>query len=173
MTPYYKLLTLNEVLAIPARLLWKVRIKLSQKLGLAGFLCLSMCMILMAIIRMSGLMYRDNLDIAWIYLWQQVEACTAVTMLSLTAFRSFFIAANSRPNKSRPLIHSTRKWPRRHGKPAAQNHGLDDLTIPSATLTGLDRIFNRSQGAHSIGESFYSESWPLTPTTLYEPFMQV
>lgn len=132
-----------QVLIIPLWLLWRVQISRKQKLGLAGSLCLSVCMIIMAIARVSGIHYRDKFDNAWIVMWQQIEACVAVAMLSVTAFRSVFVA--SRPNvknhKASPWVPSTRRL---IGKSKKHNHGdhrrLDDLSVPSATITGLSRL---------------------------------
>ena len=46
------------VLAIHVHLLWKVQVKLRQKPCLAAFLCLSILMIIIAVIRISGFIYR-------------------------------------------------------------------------------------------------------------------
>lgn len=56
------------VLAIPIWILWRVCLKPNQKFGLAAFLCLSICMIIMAIVRVSGLHYRGKFDNTWIFL---------------------------------------------------------------------------------------------------------
>ena len=159
-------LTLDEVLVIPVCLLWRVQIKFGQKFGLAGFLCLNICMIIIAIVRVSGLHYRGKFDITWISMWQVVEACIAVTMLSLTAFRSVFVAAKPSLNnkKASPWVPSTGRLLGRHKKSGTANEQcLDDLTISSATLTGLSRVFNRTKATQSIDESTTSDSWPLAP----------
>lgn len=148
---------------IPVSLLWRVQIKPRQKLGLATFLCLSICMIIVAIIRVSGLHYRGKFDNTWIFLWQQVESCVAVTMLSLTAFRSVFVAGKSSGNKARGWVPSTGRLLGRHKRSAYDNQRLDDLAIPSATLTGFSRVLNRTKMTQSMDESLTSDSWPLTP----------
>ena len=99
------------IVSIPACLLWRVRIKPAQKLGLAVFLCLSIVMAVMAIVRVSGLRITSAqgvpaFDTAWQYLWQQIEAGLAVCLVSLTAFRSLFIAHGR--NRSGPTPH--RSW---------------------------------------------------------------
>ena len=152
---------------IPILLIWKVKIKRRQKLGLAAFLCLSICMIIIAIIRVSGLYYKDTFDSTWIFMWQEVEACVAVTMLSLTAFRSIFVSGKvSVPNNNHvhPWVPSTTRlrWGR---KRAASSNGqaLNGLVIPSATLTGLTGfIGNRTNGAQSMNmtDTLTSSSWP-------------
>lgn len=83
---------MNKVLIIPVSLLWRVQIKSRQKLGLGVFLCLGVCMIIVAIIRNFELHYRGSFDNTWIFLWQQVETCVAVMMTLLTAFRTVFVA---------------------------------------------------------------------------------
>ncbi len=67
-----------------------------QQLGLGIFLCLSVMMTVIAIIRISG--YRFNgiglsgsIDPTWAFFWLYLEACVAVIMASATAFRSLFI----------------------------------------------------------------------------------
>jgi len=155
-------LTCRKVLAIPVWLLWRVRIKLSQKCGLAAFLCLNICMIIMAIVRVSGLHYHGAFDNAWIFMWQQVEACVAVTMLSLTSFRSLFVAPSRSADKARPWVPSTRRLLGKRKAAGASDRRLQDLTIPSATLTGLSGFVQRTGATTSTRESFASETWPLS-----------
>lgn len=77
------------VILIPFILLWKVKIRRQQKIFLGIFLCLSVCMIIIAIVRISGLrIEKAILDIVWELFWQQAEAAVAVIMVSITAFRS-------------------------------------------------------------------------------------
>ncbi|KAL8698456.1 MAG: hypothetical protein Q9224_001842 [Gallowayella concinna] len=155
------------ILTIPIWLLWRVQISRKQKLGLAGFLCLSVCMIVMAIARVSGIHYRGKFDNTWIFMWQQIEACVAVTMLSLTAFRSIFVA--SRPivnnNKASPWIPSTRRLFRNYKKSKEGEHQrLDNLSIPSATITGLSCFEHPDSTALSIKDV----SFPSSLDHIYE-----
>ena len=146
-------LTLEEVLVIPVCLLWRVQIKSGQKFGLAAFLSLNICMIIIAIVRVSGFHYHGKFDDSWTVMWQQLEACTAVTMLSLTAFRSVFVVAKPSLNNKRasPWVPSTGRLLGRHKKSGTANEQcLEDLTIPSATLTGLSRVFTRTKATQSI-----------------------
>ncbi len=73
-----------------------------QKIGVYIFLCLSIVMIATAIIRKAG--YRSpglnnpyKVDITWISIWLYIEACTAIIMGSMTAFRSLFTHRVSQP----------------------------------------------------------------------------
>ena len=150
--------------------------KSSQKLGLAAFLCLSICMVIMAIIRVSGIHFRGKFDNTWIFMWQQVEACTAVTMLSLTAFRSIFIAAKPgfKNNKASPWVPSTGRLLGKHKKSRGSNaHRLEDLKIPAATLTGLSGVFRVAKPSQSVDEYAASDSWPLTPKVEHKSSTEV
>ncbi|MCJ1402857.1 hypothetical protein MMC11_006078 [Xylographa trunciseda] len=101
------------IITIPARLLWKVRIKRRQKFILGSTLCLSVFMIITCIIQMSGLGVTgtgtdigtsgQSFDVVWQVFWSQVEASTAVTVISFTSFRSLFVASNASPKNTRSL----------------------------------------------------------------------
>ncbi|KAL8699566.1 MAG: hypothetical protein Q9201_005933 [Fulgogasparrea decipioides] len=97
------------LITIPVALLWNVRIKTRQKLGIGAFLCLSVVMVIVAIVKASGIRTSvDSFDLVWEIFWQQIEACVAVLMVSFTAFRSIFISGKSKANKrnDRPSVLS-------------------------------------------------------------------
>ena len=77
-----------------------------------GYRCLSLSKLLhvvFACIRFSGLRRkRSSIDV-WQYFWLEVEACVAVCMISLTAFRAIFASNldNANAVKARPLESST------------------------------------------------------------------
>ncbi|KAI0431908.1 hypothetical protein F5Y09DRAFT_354428 [Xylaria sp. FL1042] len=73
----------------------------STKFGLAIFLCLSIFMIILAIIRMSGFYYKGLEDDIWEFFWRQTEGAVSVMMASITAFRTLFIKqkTNNRPEE--------------------------------------------------------------------------
>ncbi|MCJ1240679.1 hypothetical protein MMC14_008683 [Varicellaria rhodocarpa] len=123
-------------------LLWKVQIKSHQKLGLGVFLSLNVIMIAIAITRVSGIHYHGSFDNSWIYFWQQLESCAAVTMGSMTAFRSVFVAnsSNSGKKKISPWQLSFSRERRKNRKRSVEDGDEEDLanlTIPSATLVGM------------------------------------
>ena len=131
------------IMAIPLYLLWSVRIKPRQKFVLGVFLSLNLFMAITASIRVSGLSFRGTFDEVWLYLWQEIEACIAVTMISLTAFRSVFVASESsrarREMAKKPWYSSTiaaiRRSKTQRGSDEEAIQGLP--SIPSATLTGM------------------------------------
>lgn len=157
------------IIVIPIRLLWAVRIKPRQKFFLGIFLSLNMFMAVTAAVRVSGLKFHGTFDEVWLVLWQQIEACVAVAMISLTAFRSVFVAsATSRARKEgakKPWYSSTVEVINRKRKQKAQDE--DEMrglpTIPGATLTGMGtfiRGVHRTTSLHSASDGDFDD-WPL------------
>ena len=127
---------------IPIYLIWRLRAKARQKLELATFLCLSIFMILLAIVRIGGLRYHNKIDLSWNHFWWHLESCTAVTMLSATAFRSLFISPVPKGNKASPWVPSTGRLLGRHKCNVYNHQDLDDISVPSPTLSSGSRILD-------------------------------
>ena len=100
------------ILSLPITLLWKVRISLRQKIGLAFSLCLSGVMIIVTIVRIAGIKQggSGSVDIVWLAFWQQPECSIAVLMLSVSAFRSLFVQIPAQPPYAETTeIHAERE----------------------------------------------------------------
>lgn len=97
-------------------------------------------MAVIACVRVSGIRVTGSFDDTWNLFFQHMEACIAVTMVSLTAFRSVFISGESKENLKKPKPwHSLRL---RRPRTKQHNDLLDENsnhlpTIPSATLSGM------------------------------------
>lgn len=136
---------------IPIYLLWHIQITVRQKIALGASFCLSIVMISTAAVRVFGIRPghgKDNHN--WQIFWQVAETCIAVTMVSLSTFRSFFVAHESRLRepRNRPWYMSRRNnprkslWKRRWG---IESYDMMSFPpIPRATLTGM-RTFIRGQ----------------------------
>ncbi len=125
------------------RVLWSVRIRPGQKLGIGVFLSLSIVMIVVACVRIIGFNIFDHAFL-WQLFWLQIEGSVAVMMVSLTAFRSVFASQGpeARWRKARPWYSSTVAKLRRH-KASLEGHNLESLpAIPTATMSGM-RTFIR------------------------------
>lgn len=149
-TTAFDVVTDFMVASLPIMLLWKVQISIHQKLGLGIMLSLSLVMAIVAIVRLAGIrLGGGEVDIVWVSFWQQQECSIAVCMLSVTAFRSFFVA-NSTPNRARIVsAYWKNKLLRRKALDESSEKGVDDLpTIPSATLTGVRTMI---RGSGSLG----------------------
>ena len=142
---------------IPIILLWNVKIKRSQKIFLGTFLCLSICMILIAIVRISGQrLGNSNMDVQWELFFQHVEASVSVITVSLTAFRSMLglKARKFREEKERSWYLYRRIILLKKGRGTSESELSGDQlpTIPSATLTGM-RTFIRDNRDSRNGEA--------------------
>ena len=146
------------ITSIPPILLHKVRIKLRQKVGLGSFLCLSVVMIIIVIIRISKI--RDKQWEIWAIFWQQTEACFAILMLSTTAFRQLFICRHSShlsPHKLK-LSDTYRRylprWPKKSSSSSNSDNAHVSVNIPGATLTGVQTFIRGESGNVYLSESF-------------------
>ena len=112
-------------------------------------------MIVVAAIRMSGIQAGGGSteDIVWAVLWYQVEACIAVIMVSIIAFRSAVVAESSRKTRRRWYSPGESLWNRR--KQSGEKVGsLPD--IPSATLTGMNTLINGK--LETAGDRMHSDA---------------
>ena len=143
------------VLSLPVSILWKVRISVRQKIGVAFSLCLSGAMILVTVVRIAGMKLRGsgNVDIVWLAFWLQQECSIAVLMLSVSAFRSLFVPSSARSPAPRHQGYSPSEKRRRflHRRPhpdlydTHETNGLPQ--IPGATLTGLTTVIEANRQA--------------------------
>lgn len=120
-------------------------------------------MIIVALVRTSAIRIPplDIFDLTWAIFWQLSEACIAVMMFSLIAFRSFFLAYGpniGKPSKKQPLYFSRRKnlnpkqlWRGRARVDSEEMEGLPE--VPRATLTRMRTfIAGKSTVSSHIGD---------------------
>ena len=103
-------------------------------------------MIIVASIRMSGLHIGtvDTVDLIWELLWQQVECCIGVIMVSFITFRTAFVGENSLKKKRRWYSPGENMWYRKK-RSTDDEHNIGNLPIiPSATLTGMRTFIQRN-----------------------------
>ncbi|KAL8780986.1 MAG: hypothetical protein Q9213_006215 [Squamulea squamosa] len=148
------------IIAIPIKLLWSMKIRLNQRIVLGTFLCLSVCMFAICLIRAIGYTIDGNIgttfDVQWALFWHITEANVAVTVVSLMAFRSLYgikTLQQEQNNQKRygPWLSSFRKnmLNRRKQRRVDEfgdtiSDGLYSLpSIPGATLTGMSSIIGR------------------------------
>lgn len=165
-TTVFDVITDILVVSFPAALLWRVQLDVRQKFGLGFSLCLSLVMAMIAIVRISGIKTGNGaIDIVWLAFWQQQECSIALTMVSVSAFRSFFVATAAADPPPRRLRYSPHYWRRRlmRRPPSSDNHDEERTNglpqIPRATLTGMTTVIRdtsksatRSDGRSSEGD---------------------
>lgn len=141
--------------------LYQARMRTSQKISLGIFLCLSLIMVCLAIIRASKIHGAVSIDVVWAFFWQFMETVVAVTMGSLTVVRNLLVhqsksnqnspAAPSGPPGQRSLAYRMRLLRRKKAE------DLDDTTrdnlpqVPGATLTGLRTFIRRNHRDPGLG----------------------
>jgi hypothetical protein len=139
------------VVSIPIIILRRANIKFAQKVALGAFLCLSLVMALLAIVRVSKVRGEaGRVDIPWEFFFMFMEASVAVIMGSLTAFRTLFVNDTDHSRGSDRKNARAKAWLtntylrvkrggiRRKGDLECQDLDEDGFPrIPGATMTGL------------------------------------
>ncbi|KAI0850263.1 hypothetical protein F5Y00DRAFT_268414 [Daldinia vernicosa] len=146
------------VLSIPIIVLRGSFLSRSTKFGLAIFLCLSIFMVICAIVRIAGFHYRGLEDDTWEFFWQHNEGAVSVMMASITAFRTLFVKqANSTEDTipRSPVESLFRNFFRRfqylaRAQPNEKPTSSPDIPIPklpripSPIFTGLRTFIRRN-----------------------------
>lgn len=148
--------------------------KRRQKTFLGAFLCLSVCMIIIASIRLSGSDMNNTYAVVWGLFWNQTEAAIAIIMVSTTAFRSLLGLKAQKAQKKKVV---ERYWiarrphpPGRHFKKATEDESEYEQLSPilGATLTGMrtftdgERIWDKSMAMEMAYQS--EEDTPGAPS---------
>lgn len=140
---------------VPVVLLWKAKITLRQKSFIGFFLSLSICMILIALVRVSGSRTHGNvIDVQWVMFWNDVEATVAIIMVSVTAFRQLIglKALNARENKDRSWYSYHRRLPFESSKKSVEEgwETGQPPSIPGATHTGVRTLIHGGRDSKSM-----------------------
>ncbi|KAI9876909.1 MAG: hypothetical protein M1830_005310 [Pleopsidium flavum] len=164
------------ILYIPVRLIWRIKIRWTQKIALASSLCLTILTIMCTITRISGIHTGrtvKSVDSIWETYWQFIAANLALIMTAATAFRTFFVSrvkdreAQSPRSmdpwymKARRLLRSTftpRTWRSKPSVDSSREGNRSDVPMelpyqfPGGTMTGI-RTFIDGQGRTKVGDS--------------------
>jgi len=93
-------------LVIPVIIIWKIRIRLAQKIAISLTLCLTTVMIAISIVRIAMLERNGKLDLALGTYLIAIEAETGLTLVAATAFRTLYVSkAKIRPNDTIDTFH--------------------------------------------------------------------
>ena len=162
------------IVAIPIYLLWSVQIQTHQKLIIGIFLSLNIFITITAALRLPGLKYHGSFDMVWLFIWQYIQACVAVLMVSITGFRSVYVSSQTARKEpaNKPWYSSTVAAIRRRRElDRRDEESIPGLpTIPSATLTGMRTFIQGGRrpgtGPQTTSDSTItgeeeSEQWPI------------
>ena len=168
----------HGVLYIPVHLIWKVKIKLLQKIALSCSLCLTLIVIIFTVTRASGLEWRDRLDVLWEIYFQIMAAEVGLILVSMTAFRTLFVSRSSgqcgiSPKKSPGIWKKTqttlrrlldpRRWTLNYSKrvskgqkPESTNGTFGLPSIPNGGMTGVQTFIDHQGVAHADLEAAHA-----------------
>ena len=134
----------------------RAKIKKQQKFALSFFLCLSIVMIVIAIVRISRITHSGILDPVWQGFWQALEPCIALLMASITAFRTIFVSQEMRKRDQKRWVGPSYSRIQRAKQKKVDKE--DDMwnydhqlpSVPQATFVKLKRFMRHHA---TIGES--------------------
>lgn len=158
------------VIIIPILILRKSLMKLSQKIGLAALLCLSIVMVILAIVRMTG--YADHpgiMDPAWSAFWIYAESCVAIIMASISVISPLFVnrgrgkEADEEKNRAPLPLDGNRLFrknlkPNRVGWEEMGREGQKGTSL--ATLTRIHRFLYDNAHLAQETKSVQSQTFP-------------
>ncbi|CAF9917151.1 MAG: hypothetical protein ALECFALPRED_011062 [Alectoria fallacina] len=132
------------LISIPVLLLWNVRISIRRKVALCGILCLSVCTMIISIIKVAGgKTSAGGVDSSWVLFWYDTEAAVAIIVVSFTAFRALFVAHQAMKYRT-PAESDSTSWNRR-SKKAKGSRSKELPEIPSPVLSGVRTHIRGSQ----------------------------
>lgn len=112
-------------------------------------------MIVIAIVRVTRFSHDGGIDVVWQILWQTLESCVALLMISITAFRSIFVSQRNRNQNRKQWAAPSYPWIQRvRQRKASEEDGVGNISqqkqqqlpsIPQATFTKKKEYF---QGRH-------------------------
>lgn len=111
-------------------------------------------MVVLACTRIGGFREDGGFDFTWHYFWLHVESSVAVFVVSLTAFRSLFVAEGPSANRRKARRWYSSNAVKKHlrPKPAIEDRDLEDCpTIPSASLSRVQ--MSARQGWLGLGSA--------------------
>lgn len=161
----------SGVLYIPVHLIWKVKIKLLQKVALSFSLCLTVVVIIFTVTRAIGLEWKDKLDVAWEIYFQILAAEVGLILVSMTAFRTLFVSRSPgqhglSPKKTPTFwkksktslrnLFDLRRWTLNYSKRVSKGQRPESMietfglpSIPNGGMTGVQTFIGRQEVADS------------------------
>ncbi|ROW01344.1 hypothetical protein VMCG_05887 [Cytospora schulzeri] len=108
-SPVFDIICDIMIVSIPILVLSRSLMSTWQKISYSGILCLSVVMIIMALIRLVGSVvttHKTNRGTApiWGTFWEMLEACLAVIMACFLTFRSVFVKGGGSNHAGTPAL---------------------------------------------------------------------
>lgn len=143
----------------------------SQKVSLGAFLCLSLVMACLAVIRASKIHGATAIDVVWEFYWQYIETVVAVIMGSITVIRNLLVHQKESnynspagvpnacaPGQGRQDGYRMQFLPRHKDKDIDHYTPFHLPTVPAAALTRVDMFIRHNQREPTYGTQITSTS---------------
>lgn len=140
----------------------------AQKVALTLSLCLTGFLVIITIIRVSGIKYNGMVDQVWQLYWSVISAEVAVLMTCVISFQSFYVARHRSRPSSPPPMHSMKfiresfikklDKKRESGYSDFESAAVGLTDLPNAHLTGGRTFIDGS------GRSFLTSSLSVDGT---------
>lgn len=143
----------------------------SQKVSLGAFVCLSLVMACVAVIRASKIHGATAIDVVWEFYWQYIETVVAVIMGSITVIRNLLVHQTksnydspagvpdvSPPGQGRHNGYHMRFVPRQKDKDVDQYAQFPLPAVPDAALMGMNTFLRHNHREHAYETQITSTS---------------
>ncbi|KAF4265764.1 hypothetical protein KXW28_001476 [Aspergillus fumigatus] len=147
---------------LPLRILWKTKMNLHQKLGLATVFCLGFVIIAAAIIRAVAITGKAYSDQAALAIWGIAESSISMIVGCLPPFKSFITSGSSSANYNYNYNYNSSQRAANHYNRSASSARIKKRSITTTSWSGLpiplqERNLNayqnleyESQGKHDV-----------------------
>ncbi|KAH3371389.1 hypothetical protein KXW99_000318 [Aspergillus fumigatus] len=156
------ILTDLMIMYLPLRILWKTKMNLYQKLGLATVFCLGFVIIAAAIIRAVAITGKAYSDQAALAIWGIAESSISMIVGCLPPFKSFITSGSSSANYNYNYNYNSSQRAANHYNRSASSARIKKRSITTTSWSGLpiplqERNLNayqnleyESQGKHDV-----------------------
>lgn len=154
----------HTVLIIPCILIWQIRVSWTQKIALAFTLCLTIVVVILTVIRITGLSNQGKANAIWETWCIAISAEVGMSLVGVSAFRALYVAKarNRRVNRTirsfgwyNKGLSIFRRITNTHAaRPDDEKKGDTKLEndIPRGTMTGM-RTFIDGNGRTRLDET--------------------
>jgi uncharacterized membrane protein YozB (DUF420 family) len=136
-------LTTFSVLVIPVMVVWRIKIHWTQRVALAFSLCLTIFLIVITVVRVSGLVNKDIVDNVWEIYWTLLSAEVGIILAAAISFRALFVArSNSKKSNLSPQEQARQFFKRSYLSRKRRKNGpyTDTFDTMSDTESGLPSV---------------------------------
>ncbi|KAF4235725.1 hypothetical protein CNMCM8980_003219 [Aspergillus fumigatiaffinis] len=131
------ILTDLMIMYLPLRILWKTKMNLHQKLGLATVFCLGFIIIAAAIIRAVAITGKAYSDQAALAIWGIAESSISMIVGCLPPFKSFITSKSSSANYNYNYNYNSSERAANHYNRSGSSARIKKRSITTTSWSGL------------------------------------